>query len=133
MYLLYIYFSFFFSKIIKKERYKFKCITEKLKNILNRAKLDVDDDAASDESLTHEKSILQLLILINNLINETKHVHERIRIRYEFIGLNLNDLFKAIRYFYYFLAILVVTIVCVCVFYLFSLFPNFLLKSLFFN
>ncbi len=45
----------------------------------------------------YEHLILNTLILINNLINEQKKLHERIRIRGEFDGLKLNELFKDIR------------------------------------
>ena len=44
-----------------------------------------------------EEYISDILKLINSLINESKQVHERIRIRYEFIGLKLMDFFKNIE------------------------------------
>jgi hypothetical protein len=45
-----------------------------------------------------EKLILNTLILVNNLINQPKKLHERIRIRSEFLALKLDEIFKDIRY-----------------------------------
>ena len=47
--------------------------------------------------LKREEFIYDILKLINNLINEVKQAHERIRIRYEFIGLKIMDFFKNIE------------------------------------
>ena len=47
-----------------------------------------------------EKFVLDLLTLINNLILACQKVSERIRIRYEFIGLKLMELFKSTRFYF---------------------------------
>ena len=53
-------------------------------------------DKTNKNDADNKKLMLEILTLINNLIYGSKKVHERIRIRYEFIGLKLNDLFKTI-------------------------------------
>ena len=49
------------------------------------------------KNIDNDDLLLELLVLINNLINEAKKLNERIRIRHQFIGLKLNDLFIKIE------------------------------------
>jgi hypothetical protein len=49
------------------------------------------------KNIDNDDLLLELLVLINNLINEAKKLNERIRIRHQFIGLKLYDLFIKIE------------------------------------
>ena len=79
---------------MNKERFRFKCLTDTL-NYLNSNKIQQQQQNHSYySSLTQfkrEEIICDILRLINNLINQVKQAHERIRIRYEFIGLKIMD------------------------------------------
>ena len=84
-----------------KERFRFKCLTDTL-HYLNLNKIQQQQQNQSYYSsltqLKREEFIYDILKLINNLINEVKQAHERIRIRYEFICLKIMDFFKNIEY-----------------------------------
>jgi hypothetical protein len=64
--------------------------------------------------------ILNTLILVNNLIDQPKKLHERIRIRSEFLALKLDEIFKDIRYAFneiYYMMLF-------CIFFPFSIYLN---------
>ena len=87
-------------KGLKNERYKFKCITDAILHLVNKTRSSTDqlNKCHQDkDSNNTEKNILELLCLVNNLINASTKVNERIRIRYEFIGLKLNEIFKTLK------------------------------------
>lgn len=65
---------------------------------LTHASTKTSTQVQSDANLCYsEKLILNTLCLINNLINEPKKLCDRIRIRSEFLGLKLHEIFKEIR------------------------------------
>ena len=75
-------------KSLSNERHRFKCVIDTIRfAIANSANAD------SKSIANNEKMIINCLMFINNLINQTKLLHERIRIRYEFLGLKLDDIF----------------------------------------
>jgi hypothetical protein len=84
-----------FSQSISNERYRFKVIVDFILTCLNATSTQAK--LAANEISTYEKHILNALILVNDIINEAKSLHERIRIRYEFLGLKLNDVLHKIR------------------------------------
>lgn len=87
----------FFFQSINNERYRFKIIIDSILNCLNATSTSTQAKLTTSEIATYEKHILNALIFVNNIINEAKSLHERIRIRYEFLGLKLNDVFHKIR------------------------------------
>ena len=66
---------------------------------LTHASIKTHSQLQTDANISYsEKLILSTLTLINNLINEPKKLHERIRVRSEFLALKLDEVFKDIRY-----------------------------------